>query len=103
MPGDSPEPTTPASKTPISPGERARLATLEPLTPTRVEEYLDKPSTLLGVEFLDTNEDGGGFWVLKSFSQSLEGIDFVVDYKDCDYIPMDVDSMRTLLSSSVVL
>ena len=75
---------------------------MEPLNPTHVEEYLDKPSTLLGVEFLDTNEDGG-FGVLKSFSQSLEGIDFVVDYKDCDYIPMDVDSMRTLLSSSVVL
>ena len=60
--------------------------------------YLADPVFLLGVKFNRVSGDDGGLWELKSFTQTLSRIDFVIQCDDRpDLIPTIASSMRDQL------
>ena len=56
------------------------------------------------MKFNSTAEgDDGGEWYVETVTQSRAGAEFFIMVEGCpDLIPMDVESMRSLLSESVI-
>ena len=76
---------------------------LRPPSQGPIGVYLADPVFLLGVKFNRISGGDGGLWDLKSFTQTLSRIDFVIQYDvRPDLIPMDASSMREQLLTSVV-
>ena len=70
-----------------------------------IEEWLVAPGLLFNVKFNSTAEgDDGGEWYVETVTQSRAGVEFFIMVEDCpDPIPMDIDSIRSLLLESVIV
>ncbi|TFK88217.1 hypothetical protein K466DRAFT_652758 [Polyporus arcularius HHB13444] len=89
---------TPPSRHPSSSTSTTKLHAAQ------VEALLKNPRDLLNAQFKSATLDGTFNWELASFTQDRSGIQYSIRLIDQpDLIPMDVDSMRTLLSESVAV
>lgn len=87
-----PPPPHPPSSSPST-----RLSSIE------VEEYIKNPTAIFGKKFVFlVGELEEGQWEVESVLQQADGVLFHVLFEDCgdDFIPHDVNSMRSLLQDS---
>ena len=102
-----PQASTPPTRAPHTPPgipHRPAQATRQPLA-QEIEKWLESPGPLISLKFESTAAgDDGGEWYVEASTQTRAGTKFIIKFEDCPGpVPMDVESMRWLLSQSVVV